>query len=76
MSTLTLEVEEDLLREAARVAEQRNTTVDRLVHEYLRSLLGQQERRREGWERFKRMMHENPIEVGERTWTREDLYER
>jgi len=76
MSTLTLEVEEDILREAERVAEQRNTTVDRLVHEYLRSLLGEQERRREGWERFRRMMRENPIEVGERTWTREDLYER
>jgi hypothetical protein len=51
MSTLTVELEEDVLR-------------------------GQPEHRREAWERFRRMMREHPVEVGERTWIREDLHER
>ena len=76
MPTLTVEVEDALLSEAQKLAEERNTTVHRLVRDYIADLVSQTERRRGAWERFRRMMDENPIEVGERTWTREDLYDR
>lgn len=76
MPTLTLELEEDILQKAQKLAAQRNTTLNRLVHDYVTNLVGHLERHPEDWERVQRMMRENPVEVGERTWTRESLHER
>ncbi len=76
MPTVTLEIEEAVFREAEQLAQRRNTTVGRLVLGALTELIGQEERWRTAMERFNRAIREHPIEVGERTWTREDLYER
>jgi hypothetical protein len=76
MRNLTLAIEDDVLAAARRVALQRGTTVNQLVRDHLMELVAREDRRREAAERLKRAMREELVEVGSRTWTREDLYER
>jgi hypothetical protein len=76
MPTLTLEVDDAVLQEAERLAAEKKITVDQLVRDVLADLISGGERRRAAMERFNQAIREHPIEVGERTWTREDLYER
>lgn len=76
MTNLTLAIDEDLLREARRLAGERNTSVNQLVRDYLAELVSQQDRRQRAWERIERRMRERPAEIGPRTWTRDDLHAR
>jgi hypothetical protein len=76
MTNLTLAIEEDLLREARRLAVERNTSVNQLVREYLAELVSQQDRRQQAWERIERRMRERTAVIGPRTWTRDDLHAR
>lgn len=76
MRNLTLAIEDDLLAAARRLALERGTTVNQLVREHLTELIAREDRRHGAAERLKRAMREELVEVGPRTWTREDLYER
>lgn len=76
MRNLTLAIEDDLLTAARRLALERGTTVNQLVREHLMELIAREDRRQGAAERLKRAMREELVEVGPRTWTREDLYER
>lgn len=76
MRNLTLAIEDDLLAAARRLALERGTTVNQLVREHLMELIAREDRRQGAAERLKLAMREELVEVGPRTWTREDLYER
>lgn len=73
---LTLVVEEDLLSAARKVASDRGTSVNQLVRDFLTMLVAESGRKRLARARLERMMSIGLVEVGERTWNREDLYER
>ena len=73
---LTLTVDEDLLRAARKVALDRNTSVNRLVRDYLVELVGLEERRRVAREAIEQMFRETHIRIGRRKWTRDELHER
>jgi hypothetical protein len=73
---LTLAIEDEVLEAARRLALERGTTVNQLVRDHLADLVTRENRRRAAAERLKRAMREDRVEVGPRTWTREDLYER
>ncbi len=73
---LTLRVEEDVLRAARKAAIDRNASVNQLVREYLVRLARESDQQREALARLEEIFRNSRIEVGRRTWTRDDLHER
>jgi hypothetical protein len=73
---LTLTIDEDVLREARKIALDRNTSVNQLVRDFLHDLTGTELRRREAAQRLSELFKEKPIRIGSIKWTREDLHER
>jgi Family of unknown function (DUF6364) len=76
---ITISLDEKIIRKARKVAAQRGTTVTAFVREYLQKLalevpaLDSKQRQLEALERtFKKFSSR----MGNRTWKREDLYER
>jgi hypothetical protein len=76
MRNLTLSIDDDILLEARKFALENRTTVNQLVRDYLSRIAAQRDRRRAARERLKRSMRTKRVEVGERRWAREDIYER
>jgi hypothetical protein len=76
---ITLSIEDRLLREARKIAVERDTTLTGLVREYLEQLVsgsavsGRKRRERDALERS---FAQFQFKVGKRTWTREELHER
>jgi hypothetical protein len=73
---LTLVVEGDLLLAARKVALDRRTSVNQLVREHLAALVAEQGQRRLAKARLKKAFETGLVEVGERKWSRDDLYDR
>jgi hypothetical protein len=73
---VTLVVEEDLLLAARKVALDQRTSVNQLVREYLAVLVEEPSRRRLARARLSQTFETGLVTVGERTWHRDDLYER
>ena len=73
---VTLVVEEELLLAARKVALDQRTSVNQLVREYLAALVEEPGRRRLARARLKKAFETGLVDIGERTWSRADLYER
>jgi hypothetical protein len=73
---LTLVVEEDLLLAARKIALDQRTSVNQLVRAYLEGLVEEPSRRRLARARLRKLFATGLVEVGERTWSRGDLYDR
>ena len=73
---LTMAIEEDLLLAARKVALEQRTSVNQLVREFLTTLVETAGRRKLARARMARRFRTGVVEVGERTWTRDELYER
>jgi hypothetical protein len=73
---LTLVVEEDLLRAVRKIALDRRTSVNQLVRQYLAALVNDGGRKRFARARLMQVSSTGLVEVGDRTWIRDDLYER
>ena len=76
MRNLIVAIEDEVLEAAHRLALEQGTTIDQLVRDYLANLVAHEGRRHAAAERLKRAMREELVEVGSRTWAREDLYGR
>jgi len=73
---LTLVVEEELLLSARKVALDRKTSVNQLVRDFLATLVKESQRKRMARKRLETAFDTGLIEIGDRHWTRDDLYER
>jgi len=73
---VTLAVDEDLLLAARKVALDQRTSVNQLVREYLSALVEEPSRRRLARARLSKAFETGLIDVGDRNWTRDDLYAR
>jgi len=73
---LTLVIDGDLLIAAKKVALDRRTSVNQLVREYLENLVDQYSRRSLARSRLKRAFATGLVEIGNKTWKRDDLYDR
>jgi hypothetical protein len=73
---LTLVIEEELLLAARKVAVEQRTSVNQLVREFLSDLVKEPARRRLATVRLSAAFRTGLVGVGDRSWTREDLYER
>jgi hypothetical protein len=76
MRNITLSIEEDVLREARKLAAERSTTVNAIVRAHLSDLVRQRRRTHDGLKRLRELAEEGGMEVGPKTWIRDDLYER
>ena len=73
---LTLTLDDELLRAARKVALDRNTSVNQLVRDYLVRLVGEADQRQAELASLDEFFRTSRIEVGRRTWKREDLHDR
>ena len=73
---VTLTVEDDLLREARKVALDRHTSVNQLVRAYLTGLVREAGGQQAALARMDELFRTTRVEIGRRSWTREDLHER
>ena len=73
---VTLVVDEDLPLAATKVALDRRTGVNQLVREYLTALVEDPSRRRLARARLKKTFETGLVDVGDRNWSRDDLYDR
>jgi hypothetical protein len=76
---ITLSLEDALVKEVRKIAVERDTTLTGLVRSYLRDLAAEHAksgRKRRELEKLEQSFKEIQINVGERTWKREDLYDR
>ncbi len=73
MATLTLAIEDGLLKEVRRLAIDRDTTVDQMVREFLQSAVRLASDRDAAQARL--LSRRYPVEDGI-SWTREELHER
>jgi hypothetical protein len=73
---LTLVIEEDLLLAARKLALDQRTSVNQLVRDYLTTLVQEPGRRRLARARLRKAFETGLVEVGDRKWSRDDLYDR
>jgi len=73
---VTLVIEEDLLLAARKVALDRRTSVNQLVREFLVALVEEPSRKRLAQARLRKAFQTGLVEVGDRKWSRDDLYDR
>jgi hypothetical protein len=73
---VTLVIEEDLLLAARKVALDQQTSVNQLVRDYLAALVEESGGRRLARARLRKALEEGLVEVGDRKWSRDDLYKR
>lgn len=73
---VTLVIEENLLLEATKIAPKQRTSVNQLVREYLTALVEEPGLRRLARARLKKALETGLVEVGDRTSSRDDLYDR
>ena len=77
MPNITLSVDEETIKKVRRVALESDTTLTAMVREFLRSVAarGEPERQRRV-ARLRRSFERLGRDMGERRWTRDQLYER
>jgi siroheme synthase (precorrin-2 oxidase/ferrochelatase) len=74
---LTLSIDKNLLREARKAAVEMDTTVNSLVREYLREFVRKKAEEKELFLReWEQLMDANPVNMSEKSWSREELHER
>jgi hypothetical protein len=71
---LTLQLDEDVIRQAKVLAARRGTSVSALVAQELERLVDQEDRYEQARRRALELMAES-VPRGGRTWRRDDLYE-
>lgn len=76
MKNVTIAIDEALLREARRIAAERSTSLNSLIREYLERLTERESRSRSARQRIAELCRHSNAEVGDRTWTRDELHER
>jgi len=76
MKNVTIAVDERLLREARRIAAERSTSLNAMIREYLTRLTERESRAVAARRRIVELCRESQAEIGERTWNRDELYDR
>ena len=79
MTTLTVTLDEDVFKSAEELASSQGKSLDQIVREFLADLIQSDKRaqqRQLAREVLQRSFAELRVEVGERSWTREEVHER
>lgn len=73
---ITLAVDEDVLEAVRAYAKANHTSVNALIKEALRGIAEKGRRSDLAWDALFEEIDKEGAEIGERTWTRDDLYVR
>jgi len=76
---ITLSIDEELVKQVRKIAVERDTTLTGLVRAYLQDLAlehAKSGRKRRELEALERSSEHLKVNIGKRTWKREDLHER
>ena len=74
---ITLDIDDEVVRKASRIADGRGTTLSAMVSDYLASVIESDvAARREHAAKFRESVERYSRDMGPRTWTRDDLYDR
>lgn len=73
---LTLVLDSELLKAARKIALDRDTSVNQLVRDYLAQLIEETDHRKQTVGKLQEIFRNSTYEIGEKTWTRDDLYDR
>jgi hypothetical protein len=76
---ITLSLPEELVKRVRKIAVERDTTLTGLVRSYLNDLAQQEAaagRKRRERDALERSFEEFQLKIGQKTWKREDLYDR
>jgi hypothetical protein len=76
MTSVTLSIEEDDLRQARAKALQEGTSLNNVIRGFVKSYIGQTKRYQQVTDRILQHAEASTFELGNKTWTRGDLYER
>lgn len=76
MRNVTLAIEDDVLREARRIAAERSTTLNAMIRDFLADLTERESRAVAARTRIAELCRASTAEVGPRTWSRDELHER
>jgi hypothetical protein len=75
-TNLTLSIDENVLRQARKIALDRNTSVNEIVRDHLTELVKASIDPQERLRRLDELLANRKFELGPITWTRDDLHER
>jgi hypothetical protein len=73
---LSITLDEQLLRDARKVAIDPNTSVNRLIRDFLVRLVREKDRQQAALADIDEIFRTTCMRIGRRSWTREDLHER
>ena len=76
MKNVTITVDEATLRDARRIAAERSISLNALIRDFLGRLTQREAHARGARRRIVELSLQSTAEVGERSWTRDDLHER
>ena len=76
MKNVTIAIDEVTLRDARRIAAERSTSLNSLIREFLERLTVRESHSRGARRRIAELCRDTRADVGERTWTRDELHER
>jgi hypothetical protein len=76
MKNVTIALDEATVRKARRIAAERSTSLNALIRDFLDRLTARDSQSRTARLRIAELCREAKGEVGERTWTRDELHER
>ena len=76
VANLTLVIDDAVLKQARKIALDRDTSVNQLVREYLEGLVSQEDQRARALAELKEMWANSPARIGDAKWTRDELHER
>ncbi len=77
MSNITMTLDDKIIKKVKKIAIEQNTTLTGLVRDYLTRIAKREDQRvEEVISQLSEIMNSSNMEVGEITWTRDDLHER
>lgn len=76
MKNITLAIDEDLLQRVRKYAADHNTSVNAIVREKLAEVVAPKKRVEDAIKRMEAIADRSGMEVGPKTWARDDVYER
>lgn len=76
MKNITLSVDEKVISVVRRYAAEQNTSVNKLVREFLVGIADRGDRAREARQRIRELSDQSTAQIGSKSWNRDELHER
>ena len=74
---ITVSIDEEIVKKVRKIAIDRDTTLSAMVRDYLTSIAGRDaDTRKADADKLMKTLEKVSRDMGPRTWTREDLYDR